>query len=433
MVPQPKEPPGTVSGTSRSIGLWEIGSTFLNIGIVSFSLSALGETKKWVTTERGWFTDEEYLQGVGLAQLLPGAPTINLTSYLGYRLRGIPGAATATVSFLTPCFVLMAVFSHIYFKYGNLPLFSDLFKGLGALVLGLVFNTLFNLWVSGIKSLLNWIMALLGFLSVFWLKLGIVKILFAAGTINTVVALLTIRYDRLSMVTRPLSEVLKKRAPVLSSDRETGEGIVSGKFGNNFSTPYSVSRTLFWLAMILAADIALIARNPQVMEMGVGFLKIGSLVFGSGYAMLPFIQDVVVNKHSWLTNSQFSVGLALSLVTPGPVTIIGAFIGYKVFGVVGALAGIVNMYYPAWAMTAIVSNAYAKAGRVGVIKHIISGIVAAFIGTLVVVLIRLSSSTLTDPRSVALALSAFTVQRFTRVNTVWIILCGALVSLILFH
>jgi chromate transporter len=88
----------------------------------------------------------------------------------------------------------------------------------------------------------------------------------------------------------------------------------------------------------------------------------GALVFGSGYAMLPFIRDSVVHQFGWLTNQQFAVSLALSLITPGPVTIIGVFIGYKVHGVVGALTGMVNMCFPAWAVTTVVAAPYAKAG-----------------------------------------------------------------------
>ncbi|MBF0552649.1 MAG: chromate transporter, partial [Deltaproteobacteria bacterium] len=85
------------------VKLWYIAQTFLGIGLASFSLAALGEAKIWMTKKRKWFTDDEYMQGLGLAQLLPGAPTVNLTSYLGFRLRGLPGAAAATFCFLIPC------------------------------------------------------------------------------------------------------------------------------------------------------------------------------------------------------------------------------------------------------------------------------------------------------------------------------------------
>jgi putative chromate ion transporter len=188
-----------------------------------------------------------------------------------------------------------------------------------------------------------------------------------------------------------------------------------------------------WLSLFLAVDLFLIRLRPELLQMGTRFLRIGALVFGSGYAMLPFIQDTVVNQFNWLTNQQFAVALALSLITPGPVTIIGTFIGYKVAGVVGALVGMVNMYFPAWAMTTIVAAPYAKAGQAGHVKQVIGGIVAAFIGTLVVVLINLARSTLVDIPAISMAAAAFGIQRFTKIDTIWIVLSGALVSLVVFR
>jgi chromate transporter len=174
--------PNIAPKTAPPIALWRIAHTFLLIGLASFSLAALDEARRWVTKKRKWFTEEEYLQGVGLAQLLPGAPTVNLSAYLGFRLRGLPGAATATLSFLTPCFALMLLLSHLYLKYGALPVISGLFRGLGALVVGLVFNTILNLAKSGVKTAFNWIMALAGFAMVFWFRMGVLTILLAAGS-----------------------------------------------------------------------------------------------------------------------------------------------------------------------------------------------------------------------------------------------------------
>ena len=164
--------PNIASKIGPPVALWQIAHTFLLIGLASFSLAALDEARRWVTEKRKWFTEDEYLQGVGLAQLLPGAPSVNLCAYLGFRLRGLPGAAAATLSFLTPCFVLMLLLSHLYLKYGALPVISGLFRGLGALVVGLVFNTILNLAKSGVKTAFNWLMAVAGFAMVFWFRMA---------------------------------------------------------------------------------------------------------------------------------------------------------------------------------------------------------------------------------------------------------------------
>lgn len=467
----------TGSIEARPVRLLEIARTFLGIGLASFSLAALGEAKKWVTEKNRWFTEEEYLQGLGLAQLMPGAPTVNLSAYLGFRLRGLPGAAAATVSFLLPCFALMLLLSHLYLRYGQVPLVAGLFRGLGALVVGLVFNTVLNLWKSGVRTGLHWLLALAGFAMVYWFKLGVIKILLIAGAASCLLVWPAGRNPRLARLIGFRGAVREKTA---RSARPAAGGAGDGACGTGKSSgappagEHSVRLTgdrgdvldsvpadaaggsadtgggrpvhpasdlerrrlpvlAGWLALILAVDLLLIHFRPVLWQMGTQFLRIGAVVFGSGYAMLPFIQDAVVNRYAWLTNQQFAVALALSLITPGPVTIIGVFIGYRVAGLIGALTGMVNMYLPAWAMTGLAAAPYARAGRAEAVKMVIGGVVAAFIGTLWVVVFKLAADTLADVPAWAMAAAAFAVQRFVRIDTVWIVLAGALVSLALFH
>ncbi len=457
---------------AQQVKLWHIACTFLGIGLASFSLTALGEAQNWMTKKRKWFTDDEYMQGLGLAQILPGAPTVNLSSYLGFRLRGLPGAVGATVFFLIPSFLLMLLLSGLYIKYSEMPVVSGLFRGLAALVIGLVFNTIINLWRSGVKTVFNRLMAVAGFVMVFWLKMGVLKILLVAGGASLAMALLTRRFPSLSPWTESRSGPIGNKTLAADPGKDecqqvaATEKLTTGKSGDSLARKLmnlcraqncqtsntngadcvsACSRVdlalhwrkfmllLFWLAAILAVDLVLIHLRPELMRMGDSFLRIGALTFGSGYAMLPFIHDTVVNQFRWLTNQQFAVALALSLITPGPVTIIGTFIGYKVAGFAGAIVGMVNMYFPSWAMTTMVTAPFAKAGQAVHVRRVIGGIVAAFIGTLVVVLIKLSVDTLVDIPSVAMASGAFIVQRFVKVDTVWIVLAGALVSLAIFH
>ena len=379
--------------------------------------------------------------GIGLAQLLPGAPTVNLSSYLGFRLRGLPGAAVSTIFFLIPCFSLMLLLSHLYFQYGETSMVSGLFRGLGALVVGLVFNTVLNLWKSGVRTIFNWLMALVGFAMVFWFKVGIVKILLIVGSASLIKVLLNIRFPTLALWTER-GVVLRKNGAISAPWAHPGRNSVTREEPDYASACSHVPLDLYWpkitlhiswLVLFLAGNLALIYQRPELMRMCGSFLRIGALTFGSGYAMLPFIQDTVVTQFGWLTDQQFAVALALSLITPGPVTIICVFIGYQVAGIAGAAAGMLNMYFPAWAMTTLVTIPYAKAGQAVRVKQVISSIVAAFIGTLVVVLLKLSMDTLMDASTIALAAGAFVIQRFVKVDTVWIVLSGALVSLAIFH
>ena len=160
--------------------------------------------------------------------------------------------------------------------------------------------------------------------------------------------------------------------------------------------------------------------------------EIGGLTFGSGYAMLPFIQDAMVNQYHFVTNKEFGVALALSLLTPGPVTVISAFVGYKVAGIFGAALAMANMYLPSFVVVTIISDLYRRAGNADLFKMVISGIVAAFFGTLWAVIIKLIGSSLVDLPTYGLALAAFGVQRLTKIDTLWIIVVGAIISLLIF-
>ena len=148
--------------------------------------------------------------------------------------------------------------------------------------------------------------------------------------------------------------------------------------------------------------------------------------------MLPFIQDAMVNQYHFVTDKEFGVALALSLLTPGPVTVISAFVGYKVAGIFGAALAMANMYLPSFAVVNIISDLYNRAGKVDKVKMVISGIVAAFFGTLWAVVFKLTGSSLVDLPTCGLALAAFGVQRFTKIDTLWIIIAGALISLVIF-
>lgn len=410
---QSSEPPKLVS-------LFEIAKTFLHIGLVSYSLAALGEAKKSLVDKKNWLTDEEYLNGLALSQLLPGAPTVNLNTYIGYFLRGLPGALVASIFFVIPCFVAMVVLAHLYLNYNDLPLVSSLFKGVGALVVGLVLNTIIDLWKKGVNTPQLTILAAGGFVMVYFLKVNIFALLLAAGAVSLVFAFLTFKFTGWKTVMDKKIWVAKK-----SSQR----AVSAIRF--EFSKKKYVSM-LIMLAALLVINFIVNFSNPVFRNLGNSLFGIGGLTFGSGYAMLPFIQDAMVNQYHFVTDKEFGVALALSLLTPGPVTVISAFIGYKVAGVFGAALAMANMYLPSFAVVNIISDLYNRAGKVDKVKMVISGIVAAFFGTLWAVIFKLTGSSLVDLPTCGIALAAFGVQRFTKIDTLWIIIAGALLSLLIF-
>ncbi|MBO8137923.1 MAG: chromate efflux transporter [Desulfotomaculum sp.] len=404
-----------VNSNTRDASLYEIGATFFRIGLVSFSLAALGEAKNWLVKEKKWFTDEEYLQGVGFSQILPGAPAVSLMTYLGYHLRGFLGAFFATAAYLTPAFLFMLFFTYLYAEYHDAAIVFSLFKGLGALVVGLVINTVLNLWKSGVNNKQNWVLAVAGFLLIYWLHLSIYWILFIAASVSTVFMLVSRRWKWWA---------------------EKMAGLTNGGITvKNNSTPFEWKKFGLILGLVSAAagaNVLVILSSQTLFQLGTTFMELGGLVFGSGYAMFPFIQEKAIDTYHWITTNQFTAALALSLVTPGPITKIAAFIGYEAAGLLGALIATVNIYLPTFCIINLTADLYRRVGQVAAIRLVVRGVVAAFIGTLWAVVIRLAGNILVDIPTWFMALGAIAAQRYTKIDTLWLVIMGAAVSIVLF-
>jgi len=236
---------------------------------------------------------------------------------------------------------------------------------------------------------------------IYLLKVNIVSLLIVAGAVSLVFTFLTYKNSRWQIIMDQRFWVAKK-----SSQKP----VSTVKF--TFSKKKYLVMFIM-LAVLLIINFIISFSNPTFQQLGNTFFKIGGLTFGSGYAMLPFIQDSMVNQYHFLTDQEFGVALALSLLTPGPVTVISAFIGYKVAGVFGAALSMANMYLPAFAVVNLISDLYNRAGKIEIIKMVITGIVAAFIGTLWAMIFKFAGSSLVNFPTIGVALATFGVQRFT--------------------
>lgn len=403
------------SARTKPVSLGEIAWTFFQIGAVSFSLAALGEAKGWLVKKKKWFTEEEYLQGVGFSQLLPGAPVVSLMAYCGYRLRGIMGSATAVIANLLLPFILMLIFTHLYVQYHHLTVITSLFKGLGALVVGLVINTVIDLWKSGVNNKQNWILALGGFCLIYWLQISIYGIFLLATTLSIIFMLLSRRYPWWA---------------------EVMAGIKDDKFKENIKIQgmdwIKYRRTLLIIAAVFIGNLILISTSEAFFNMGVTLMQLGGLVFGSGYAMLPFLQQAAIDSYQWVSASEFTAAVALSLVLPGPLTKIATFIGYQVAGLPGAVVATLNVYLPTFCIINLTADFYRRASQVVMIRLVIRGIVAAFIGTLWAVVIRLAATNMVDVGTVLMTVGIVLAQRFTGINTLKLVLIGAAISVLVF-
>jgi chromate transporter len=385
------------------VSLREISSAYFRVGATSFGGPVIIQQLRNMAINRKWMTQREVDEGLSLVQLYPGTIGIDLVAYIGYKLRGVPGALLATTSFVLPSFILMLGLSWLYFTFGSLPWVPNLFIGLEALVVGILLHLALDL---GSKSLRTSSQAAIG-------AAAFIALLFKVNAVAIVLA---------SLVLGAL--FLRPRSAEEHHDDDGGD-----KAG-----------TAGWLAIgavagaVMAAVIACFAIPSVQSSMGLVFFKIGSVAFGNGTTILPLIQADVVDKHHWLTHSQFADGIAMGQITPGPFLITAAFVGFKLWGLAGAALATFAIFSPSIAMTLVFTELFRHVRHLEAARGGLAGVMASFVGLLSVMVIQLGSLSLRGPKEVALAALALVGARFFRLDAAWVLAGGlalwALISMI---
>ena len=293
----------------------------------------------------GWIGKEDYLEGLALAQLAPGPLAAQLAIYLGYLRAGILGATAVGLAFVLPSFLMVLALSAAYVRFGGLAWMQGMFYGIGAAVIGIIARSAFKLakLTLGKDRLLWGIFAVLA-ISTAWTSREIIWLVLLAG----VVALLVKSFPARARV-----------------------GSVSGLF---------------------LAAVSLSPGGP-LREIFLYFAKAGMFVFGSGLAVVPFLYGGVVQGHHWLTDKQFVDAVAVAMITPGPVVITVAFIGYLVAGVAGASAAALGIFLPVYVVVIALAPSYKRWAKNPHLYAFVRGVTAAATGAIagsVVVLARRS-------------------------------------------
>jgi chromate transporter len=376
------------------VSLWAILLAYLQVGLTAFGMAILQKLKALVM-DNHWLSEEEMNEGLALVQLYPGPIMVDFTAYVGYKLRGIPGAIMATLGFIFPSFVLMIVLSALYFSAGSLSWVHPLFLGLEALVVGILFNVTLELGGRNIQSRAQTVIALLAFAAS----------LFKVNAIFVVVSALVLGAG----LVRPVDGVSKPaegtRSPLLFGPKRWA----------GIAAIIAVILTVAALAWALGSDMGM---------MGLSLFKIGTVAFGNGMTIIPLIQSEVVNAHHWLTLNQFADGIALGQITPGPFLITATFIGYKMGGIPGAALATFAIFSPSFAMTLIFTEVFGHLRNLQVVRGALAGVLASFVGLLAVVILQLGNVALNTPAAFALAGTAFVAVRYFKMDVLWVFAGG---------
>ena len=365
--------------------LIEVIRLFLKLGFTAFGGPAahIGIMHDEVVTRRKWLTDGEFLDLLGATNLIPGPNSTEMAIHIGYLRAGWLGLIAAGLCFILPATLIVLGLSWLYVQYGTTPQAEWLIYGIKPVVIAIIAQAL---WMLGSKAFKNKWLALIGaaVFALYFFGFNEIALLFAGGLFFLIFA----NFHR-----------LRKIYPAIL--------LPIGGAALTQSIPFSLS-TLF-----------------------LTFLKIGSVLYGSGYVLLAFLRNDFVLRLGWLTDQQLIDAVAIGQVTPGPLFTAATFIGYILGGTSGALLATLGIFLPSFIFVLISNPLIPKLRNSPWAGSLLDGVNASSLGLMAAVTIQLSSSSLTDfPTGLIAVVSLILLLRY-KINSTWLIAGGALIGFII--
>jgi len=363
---------------------------FLWLGTVGFGgpIALAGHMQQDLVDSRGWVRKEDYLEGLALAQLAPGPLAAQLAIYLGYIRAGVLGATAVGVAFVLPSFLMVLALSAAYVRFGGLAWMQGMFYGIGAGVISIIARSAFKLTklTLGKDKLLWGIFAVLA-LSTAWTSREIIWLFLLGGVVN--------------LFARAFPTRLPARSPVS--------------------------------LLFAPGTLATIGASGPLLQVFVYFAKAGMFVFGSGLAVVPFLYGGVVQGHHWLTDHQFVDAVAVAMITPGPVVITVAFIGYLVAGVKGATAAALGIFLPVYLVVVLLAPSYKRWAKNPQLNAFVRGVTAAATGAIAGAVVVLARRSVYDLPTILICAVSLAVLFRWKVPEPVLIACAAAAGLALRH
>lgn len=377
----------------------DIAATFLQLGVTTYGGPAsMGMMQAEVQERRQWLSQERFVEGLSLVNMLPGAGATQLSIFLGYARGGWWGGLLAGLCFVLPAFGIMLALTMVYTTLSVLPVMRGALYGLGPVVMGILVIAVYRLGTAALRTLPHVMIALAAGATVLLSPLGIAATLVLAGGVG----LLLFHSTKVGTVVLVL---------LLAGLGVLQLGVWS-PWGPSTAVPYGT------------------AHAASVVDIGLFFVKVGALTFGGGLTMVPFIQDHVVHQWHWLTPQEFVDGLALSQCTPGPILMVAAYAGYKVVGVPGAAVGASAVFLPSFLVMLAILPVLDRFRTLVWTQAVLQGIGPAVVGVLAVALIRITPQALPDLFAVVMLVATVLALVAGHIGAVKLILSGAVVGVL---
>jgi chromate transporter len=374
----------------------EIATTLLQLGATSYGGPAImGLMQHELQERRKWVSKERFLEGLAVANMVPGATATQLGIFLAYARGGWWNALLGGLCFVLPAFVVMLALTIAYANFGVTPLARGALYGLGPVVIGLFAVALYRLARTAARTTPEVIIAIAAAAAAATTGIGIVAILVLAGCAG----LFVFQHAPSARRTRFAAGLLFIAVLSVAVWASTSPSVVTGSEW----TP-----------------------NPKnLVHLGLFFLKVGAFTIGGGLTMIAFIQEQVVGQFGWLTAREFVDGMALGQLTPGPVLMIAAYVGYKLAGIGGAVVAATAAFLPSFVIMLAILPALDRVRQLAWIKAMMRGMAPAVIGVLAVSLIRLSPAAVPDPVALLILIGTVAATLFLGTGAFKLMIGGA--------
>ena len=371
----------------------EIVRYFLRLGTLGFGgpVALVGQMERELVTERGWLGKAEMRDAIAVCQSLPGPLAIQVGIYIAYLRGGFWGAWAGGWSFILPNFVIVALLGALYVHFGGLPAITAVFYGVSPAVIALILHSCWRLAKLGMEDRLQWAIAALCLLVTVVLEAEIALLFIAAGIVGM------LYYGSFFRGGSPPPEIALAVAPVAA-------GAASGT----------------------------IASGTTLAKLLLFFLKAGSLTFGSGLVIVPFLEKGLVQETGWLDGRQFLVAVAIGMVSPGPVVITATFVGYLVAGFWGSLVSTVGIFLPSFLLVLIVAPILIRHRTNPDVQGFVKGAYAAAIGSILGAAILLGRIAIGDRLTALIGLVSVGILFRWKVSNPALMAATAFIGLIAF-
>ncbi len=371
--------------------LKEVAVLFFKLGVFAFGGPAahIAMMEDEIVQKRKWMTREHFLDLLGITNLIPGPNSTEMAIHCGFHRAGWAGLVAAGICFIFPAVVLTGLLAHVYVTYGDLPNIEPFFYGIRPAVLAIILSAIIKLNKKAYK---NWQLGVIGIIVMGLVIAGLNEVvaILGGGIIGAIWLKFSVRGKQIFSSVPLALPSLYKVVPVLTV------------------IPIKI------VSVITASKIFLV------------FLKIGCVLFGSGYVLIAYLEGELVEKLGWLTQTQLLDAVAMGQFTPGPVLSTATFIGYQLKGIEGALFATLGIFLPSFILVALVNPVVGHLRRSKFLSLFLDAVNKSAVGVMLAVTYQLAVNSLVDWRAIVFAsISTLVVVKFKKVNVVWIVLGGS--------